>query len=109
MQRPPNELAGLGRFEEAAVLILTSLLPGPRHGYAIIKDVREVSGLVLGPGTLYAALSRLEALGLVEALPPEDRRRPYRITGAGISLARDRLERMRAVARTGLNRLETQS
>lgn len=106
MQRPSNELAGLGRFEEAAVLILTSLLPGPRHGYAIIKDVRDVAGVVLGPGTLYAALSRLEALGLVEALPPEDRRRPYRITGAGIALVRERLERMRDVAQTGLHRLE---
>jgi DNA-binding PadR family transcriptional regulator len=105
MQRPSTEMAALGRFEEPAVLILTSLLAEPRHGYAIIKDVRDVSGVVLGPGTLYAALSRLEALGLVEALPPEDRRRPYRITGTGLSLVRDRLERMQAVARTGLHRL----
>jgi DNA-binding PadR family transcriptional regulator len=96
---------GLGRFEEPAVLILTSLLAGPRHGYAIIKDVGDVAGVVLGPGTLYAALARLEALGLVEALPAEDRRRPYRITGAGRALVRDRLERMEAVARTGLSRL----
>jgi DNA-binding PadR family transcriptional regulator len=100
MQNP-----SLGRFEEPAVLILTSLLDGPRHGYAIIKDVGDVAGVVLGPGTLYAALARLEALGLVEALPAEDRRRPYRITGAGRSLVRDRLERMEAVARTGLSRL----
>lgn len=105
MQRPANELAVLGRFEEAAVLILTSLIPGPRHGYAIIKDVRDVAGVTLGPGTLYAALSRLEALGLVEALPAEERRRPYRVTGAGLALARERLERMRSVAETGLHRL----
>jgi DNA-binding PadR family transcriptional regulator len=105
MQRPSEETAALGRFEEAAVLILTSLLTGPRHGYAIIKDVQDVAGVVLGPGTLYAALSRLEALGLVEALAPEERRRPYRITGAGRTLVRDRLERMRAVALTGLQRL----
>jgi DNA-binding PadR family transcriptional regulator len=105
MQRSSEETAALGRFEEAAVLILTSLLPGPRHGYAIIKDVQDVAGVVLGPGTLYAALSRLEALGLVEALAPEERRRPYRITGAGRTLVRDRLERMRTVAQTGLQRL----
>jgi DNA-binding PadR family transcriptional regulator len=95
----------LGRFEEPAVLILTSLLAGPRHGYAIIKDVGDVAGVALGPGTLYAALARLEALGLVEALPADDRRRPYRITGAGRTLVRDRLERMESVARTGLSRL----
>jgi DNA-binding PadR family transcriptional regulator len=105
MQRPSNELAGLGRFEEPAVLILTSLIEGPRHGYAIIKDVHAVAGVVLGPGTLYAALARLETLGLVEALPPEDRRRPYRITGAGLTLVRDRLARMEAVVQTGMHRL----
>jgi DNA-binding PadR family transcriptional regulator len=105
MHRPSNELANLGRFEEPAILILTSLLDRPRHGYAIIKDVESVAGVRLGPGTLYAALTRLEARRFVEALPPEDRRRPYRITGAGLSLARERLERMEAVARTGLHRL----
>ena len=95
----------LGRFEEAAVLIMTSLIPGPRHGYAIIKDVRDVAGVVLRPGTLYAALSRLESLGLVEALAAEERRRPYRITGAGLALVRERLDRMKVVAETGLHRL----
>jgi DNA-binding PadR family transcriptional regulator len=105
MQRSSKDLASLGRFEEAAVLILTSLLEEPRHGYAIIKDVESVAGVVLGPGTLYAALSRLEALGLVEALAPEERRRPYRITGAGLAVARERLARMETVARTGLHRL----
>jgi DNA-binding PadR family transcriptional regulator len=105
MQRPSDELAVLGRFEEAAVLILTSLIPGPRHGYAIIKDVGDVAGVVLRPGTLYAALSRLESLGLVEALAADERRRPYRITGAGMALVRERLDRMKAVAETGLHRL----
>jgi DNA-binding PadR family transcriptional regulator len=105
MQRPPSELAGLGRFEEPAVLILTSLVEAPRHGYAIVKDVEEVAGVHLGPGTLYATLARLEARGLVEGLPSDDRRRPYRITGAGLDLLRGRLERMEAIARTGLRRL----
>ncbi len=98
-------LASLGRFEEPAVLILTSLVEEPRHGYAIVKDVEAVSRVRLGPGTLYATLSRLEARGLIEGLPADDRRRPYRITGAGVELLRARLERMEAISRTGLERL----
>src|SRR5437660_12853367 len=104
MQRE-RKLAGLGRFEEPAVLVLTSLLEGPRHGYAIVKDVEAVSGVRLGPGTLYATLSRLEARGLIEGLPADDRRRPYRITGAGLELLRGRLQRMESISRTGLERL----
>ena len=105
MQQNPAGLSGLGRFEEPAVLILTSLVEGPRHGYAIVKDVEQVAAVHLGPGTLYATLARLEARGLVEGLPSDDRRRPYRITGAGMALLRGRLERMEAIAATGLRRL----
>ena len=105
MDRPSTHDAGLGRFEEPAILILTSLLEGPRHGYAIVKDVEEVAGVRLGPGTLYATLARLEARGLIEALAADDRRRPYRITAAGRELVRGRLERMWAVSQAGLSRL----
>jgi DNA-binding PadR family transcriptional regulator len=101
----PSGVADLGRFEEPAVLILTSLLEGPRHGYAIVKDVEALSGVRLGPGTLYATLSRLEARGLIEALAADARRRPYRLTGAGTALVQERLQRMEAIARTGLERL----
>ena len=62
---------------------LASLAEGPKHGYAITQDVEEVAGVKLGPGTLYGALSRLEGRELIEALPSEDRRRPYKITAAG--------------------------
>ena len=105
MQRSPSQFLDLGRFEEPAVLILTSLLEGPRHGYAIVRDVEQVAGVRLGPGTLYATLARLEARGLIAGVPSEDRRRPYRITEAGTALLRGRLERMEAIARTGLWRM----
>jgi DNA-binding PadR family transcriptional regulator len=105
MQRSATEPLGLGRFEEPAVLILTSLLEGPRHGYAIVRDVEQVAGVRLGPGTLYATLARLEARGLIEGVASEDRRRPYRITDAGTTVLRGRLERMQAIARTGLARM----
>ena len=60
----------LGRFAEPALLILVSLSDGPKHGYAIMADVEAGTGRPLGPGTLYAALARLEERGLIEALPP---------------------------------------
>jgi DNA-binding PadR family transcriptional regulator len=99
-------VADFGSFTEPAILILTSLARGPAHGYAIVKDIEELAGVHLGPGTLYAAIARLEGRGLVEALEPQDRRRPYRITGAGEELLRDRLRTLQRVTRAGLDRLE---
>jgi DNA-binding PadR family transcriptional regulator len=93
------------RFADPGVLILISLAGGAKHGYALIKDIREVAGATLGPGTLYGALSRLERRGLVEALPAADRRRPYRITAAGAEAARAYLEHARQVTAVGLRRL----
>ena len=93
------------RFGEPGVLILVSLSNGPKHGYALIKDIEAIAGTTLGPGTLYGALSRLEQRGLVEALPEEDRRRPYRITPAGAEAARRYLESVQRVANVGLKRL----
>lgn len=99
------ELTGLGYFADPAVLILTSLAGGDKHGYALIRDVEEFAGATLGPGTLYAALSRLESRGLIEALAPQERRRPYRITSAGAAALRAYLEHARVVAQHGLRRL----
>ena len=59
----------------------------------------------LGPGTLYGALDRLERLGLIEALPAEDRRQPYRITPAEVAALHahlDSIERVRVAGRRGL-------
>src|SRR5262249_3339513 len=77
---PPGggALGGFGRYAGPATLILSSLADGPKHGYALTKDIEQFSGLRLAPGTLYEALSRLESQGLIEALESQDRRRPYR-------------------------------
>jgi DNA-binding PadR family transcriptional regulator len=99
------EVTDLGRFGEPSLFVLVSLSGGPKHGYAIQSDVREFAGVTLGPGTLYAVLPRLESLGLVEALPSDDRRRPYRLTGAGFEALRVELGRRESVARFGLARL----
>ena len=98
-------LGELGRFAEPALYILVSLSDGPKHGYAIMTDVEEMSGSPLGPGTLYGALARLERRGLIEALEPEDRRRPYRLTALGATTLQVQLDHLRAFAQAGLARL----
>jgi DNA-binding PadR family transcriptional regulator len=98
-------ISDLGRFAEPALLILSSLSQGPRHGYAIMADVELVAGKPLGPGTLYAALARLERRGLIEALPAQDRRRPYRLTALGATALEEQLRDLERFARAGLRRL----
>jgi DNA-binding PadR family transcriptional regulator len=100
------KLDDLGRWTEPAMLVLSSLAGGPKHGYAIIKDVREIASVTLGPGTLYGALARLEQRGLIEALPAQDRRRPYRLTAAGATALERRLNALERVTRVGLRRLQ---
>ncbi|MEO5704530.1 MAG: helix-turn-helix transcriptional regulator [Candidatus Limnocylindrales bacterium] len=99
-------LGEIGRFAEPSLFILASLGEGPKHGYAIMADVEAISGQHLGPGTLYAALARLERRGLIEALEPVERRRPYRLTGLGVTTLRTQLESLSSFTRTGLRRLE---
>src|SRR5262249_59688748 len=80
MQRSASELAGLGRFEEPAVLILTSLVDGPLHGYGVVKDVEDVAPGPLGPRTLYATPPRPESRRLIAGRAPHDPRPPSRIS-----------------------------
>jgi DNA-binding PadR family transcriptional regulator len=90
---------------DRSILILTSLAGSPKHGYALIKDIEEFAGVKLGAGTLYGALAVLEKANLVEALPAEDRRHPYRITAAGREHLRVRLSEAARIAQVGLRRI----
>jgi DNA-binding PadR family transcriptional regulator len=97
----------LGRTPDPTILVLTSLSGGQKHGYAIIKDIESMNGTSYGPGTLYAVLARLEEEGLIEPLQRDDHRRPYRLTGAGATVLRERLEANVKVAAIGFKRLGT--
>ena len=90
---------------DRSILILTSLADWPKHGYALIKDIEGFAGVKLGAGTLYSALAKLEQTGLVEALPPEERRRPYRITATGREYLYLRLTESARIAEVGLRRI----
>ncbi len=96
-----DSLADLGRFSEPALLVLISLAEGPKHGYAMTQDIERVSGQKLGPGTLYGAIARLEEKKWIEPLPADDRRRPYKLTGAGQIVLKARLDSLRAMTRIG--------
>jgi DNA-binding PadR family transcriptional regulator len=101
-------LSTLGRFSEPALLVLISLADGPKHGYAMQVDIGAVTGERPGPGTLYGAVRRLEDLGLITPHDTDDsRRRPYELTPQGREQLQVELQRLRAVARTGLRRLAT--
>ena len=104
-RRSPESLSDLGRFSEPALFVLLSLADGPKHGYAMTQDIESVTGQKLGPGTLYGAIARLEARKWIEPLPSDDRRRPYKLTGAGEQVLRARLEGLRAVMQVGQTRL----
>jgi transcriptional regulator len=76
------------------MLLLAVVARRPAHGYAIIEDLREQSGgeLDLPEGTVYPALHRLEAAGLLKSAWSDEmgrRRRVYALTPKGNrSLAR---------------------
>jgi DNA-binding PadR family transcriptional regulator len=96
---------GLERANEPGLLILTSLASGPKHGYALCKDIESFAGVRLGPGTLYGALGRLDTRGLIEPVGVDARRRPYRITAAGRRALGAAVRDMRAIADEGAARL----
>lgn len=96
-----------GRFAGPATLILSSLAEGPKHGWALTKDIEDFAAVRLAPGTLYEALNRLEGLGLIEAVPSDDRRRPYKLTAAGATALREHLARQKRTVDVGLSRLST--
>jgi PadR family transcriptional regulator, regulatory protein PadR len=89
---------------EQALFILASLRRGELHGYGIARDVEELSdGRVrLTAGTLYGALNRLAADGLIaqtrEQVVGGRRRRYYRLTAAGESVLVDEVTRLRSTA-----------
>ena len=57
----------------------------PNHGYGIVHKVKDLTDreVVLGPGTMYGTLSKMEKDGLIEFVKEEEKRKIYRITDLG--------------------------
>jgi DNA-binding PadR family transcriptional regulator len=91
-------------MREPTFLILTALADGPRHGYGITQEVAALSAnrVALLPGTLYTALDRLTAQGLVEPDREEVAdgrlRRYYRLTSHGLAALDGEAARLRGLA-----------
>jgi DNA-binding PadR family transcriptional regulator len=90
---------------DAQTLVLCVLAGGALHGYAINTAIEELTGERLGPGSLYGAVSRLEAKGLIESLEETGRQRPLQLTDAGRKALTEQLRAMAKVAETGLRSL----
>jgi len=97
--------ADFGRFSDPALLILSSLTDGAKHGYGMMSDIETMTGVRLGPGTLYGALARLEGAGLIKSLALKGRRRPYQLTAKGVAALREQLNLLQKLSSTGLKRL----
>ena len=98
-------------MQEPTYLVLTALADMPRHGYAVMQEVLAMSqGRVrLRTGTLYAALDRLMAQGLVEVTREEvvegRHRRYYALTDEGVTVLDAETARLRANADQAARRL----
>ncbi|GIF24720.1 PadR family transcriptional regulator [Paractinoplanes tereljensis] len=98
-------------MREPTFLVLTALTGGPLHGYAVIEDIAGMTGgrVRLRAGTLYAALDRLRAEGLIEVdreeIVQSRLRRYYRLTGAGEQSLTAETARLRAQATIAERRL----
>jgi DNA-binding PadR family transcriptional regulator len=93
----------LDPLPSAAFHILLALVGEDRHGYAIMRQVEHQTGgrVRLGPGTLYGSLQSLREGHLIQELgerPDEsgtgERRRYYRLTSAGLKIARSEAENL---------------
>ena len=89
---------------EPVFLILASLADKPRHGYALMKNIEEISeGRVrLSTGTLYGAIRRLLEDGWIERFAQKDTSRDkqaYRLTTAGRGRLKAEVTRMKQLTR----------
>jgi DNA-binding PadR family transcriptional regulator len=97
-------------LSEPVVLMLTSLASEPKHGYALLKDVEELSqGRVqLSTGTLYGAIRRLLEDRWIERFEQEDTSRDkqaYRLTPTGRTQLNTEIARLRHLLQSAPTRL----
>jgi DNA-binding PadR family transcriptional regulator len=105
MRSKINVVSDAAQYSDPQFLVLASLANRPKHGHAMLDDIEQMCGARPGPGTLYGAIARLEQQGLIESLPAEDRRRPYRLTQAGQQAFTAKLKTLQRIVRYGARQL----
>jgi DNA-binding PadR family transcriptional regulator len=99
-------------LQEPTIYILLSLRGGEKHGYAILKEVAELSDkrVRLSTGTLYGALYRLLDQGLIEQVESMNNSRgkkAYRLTRSGLEVFDAEVGRMKQLLLAVDKKLET--
>lgn len=99
-----------------AMYILLAIGPEERHGYAIMSEVTRLTGggVHLGPGAIYTTIRRLLDDGLIDEsderpdpVLDDQRRRYYRLTAVGRTVAAAEVRRLDSIVRkTGAWALE---
>ena len=106
MRRHDSEIDALLPLPTAVFHILVALADRDRHGYGIMQDVssRTDGRVTLSPGTLYSSIRRMLDQGLIEELDEspdpksqDERRRYYRVTRFGRSVAAAEAARVEAI------------
>lgn len=92
---------------DPSLLVLASLADGDKHGYGMMLDIQQFTGIELGPGTLYGVITRLTKCGWIRALASDDRRRPYRLTPSGRTHLQEQMTELDRVVKTALGRLRS--
>jgi DNA-binding PadR family transcriptional regulator len=109
--RPELDVNKYLPLTEATFLIMLSLVQGKKHGYAIMKDVAELSDerITLGTGTLYGALARLLDQEWIERIEEEEStvraRKAYILSDLGRRILNAETERLRALTAAAQLRL----
>jgi len=94
----------LRRPNDPPLLLLTSLASGPKHGYALLKDIEEFP-VSFESGHALRCHHPTRGVGLIEPVAEVERRRPYRITTDGRQVLREVTTEMRRLADVGVARL----
>lgn len=92
----------LQTLSEPMYYILLTLFQ-PLHGYAIMQRIEEMTGgrVVVGPGTLYALVSRFENEEMIVRMPSDEGKKVYQITEKGKQILREEWERLGSMVADG--------
>ena len=110
--KPPIPAQPASPVSETTFLILVSLGSGPKHGYAIMKEVEALSQgrVLLSTGTLYGAIKRLLAEDWIHRLDlPEDGtdnrdRKSYELTVRGRKVLKAETQRLQELVQIAVRR-----
>jgi DNA-binding PadR family transcriptional regulator len=118
MRDEREDISDLLPLREPTLFILLSLADGEKHGYAILKQVAEMSSgkVTLSTGTLYEALARLLDQSLIERVTevtngdaenshPGRPRKAYRLTPKGGQVVEAEVARLQALIVAAQQRL----